>query len=776
VIRSTLAVLAVAFALAHIPYIASTLEDIDSVNFALGVRDFDVADHRPHPPGYPMYIALGKIGVAVTRSFAGDASASTVEATTLSAVSLIGAVIAILLLYRVFGVLSATAAQAGGDVITAPWRYFNPTALAATALTATAPLFWYLAVRPISDVPGLAMALAAQACLGLAWWRQQPDPTGDRRLTPDRMAASGRMIVLGALLAAISVGFRSQNTLLTLPFLLGVLVDRIGRGFGGAAIGAAAALLVGAVVWAVPLVVASGGVDGYLAALGSQAGEDFAGVQMLYLNPTSPRLAAFALLRTLIYPWDSLLLGGVVIALAAAGIVALAMFDRRALVAVMLLTLPYFLFHLLFHDTTFVRYALPLVPMTVLLAVRGAELVARRAALPVIGAAALWAVSIAAPVLAAYGSEPSPVARLLETMRAERRIARPGALAMHQTFRRPLQAETVEVAPTLPSPPRREWLELAKYWREGHLEPLWFLADPRRTDVELIDPRSRSDHVDFAWSFQSLSNLGGMRPSAVNWYRIAPPGWFAGEGWALTPEIAGISELMGRGPSLAPITAWVRRRSGPVRVLVGGRHLGASAEPPVTFVMTVDGVTVAQWQSGPGFFLETFDLPPGALAGEGLAELTIRAISSQGGTVATAIEQFNLQNQDVLLWGYDEGWQEAESNPELGIWRWMSERATLRIVGATSPLLLTMRVERPRKYFDDDPIVRMTAGDELLGQTTFAAGDTWTVRIPLEALLRTNGRITVETNRTFVPAERGDAPDRRRLGLRVFRVNITSEH
>ena len=63
-IRAALGVLALIFALTHLPYLASTLEDIDSVNFALGVRDFDVASHRPHPPGYPVYIALGKVGVA----------------------------------------------------------------------------------------------------------------------------------------------------------------------------------------------------------------------------------------------------------------------------------------------------------------------------------------------------------------------------------------------------------------------------------------------------------------------------------------------------------------------------------------------------------------------------------------------------------------------------------------------------------------------------------------------------------------------------------------
>ena len=70
----------------------------------------------------------------------------------------------------------------------------------------------------------------------------------------------------------------------------------------------------------------------------------------------------------------------------------------------------------------------------------------------------------------------------------------------------------------------------------------------------------------------------------------------------------------------------------------------------------------------------------------------------------------------------------------------------------------------------------MLAGDEVVGQTTFASGDTWTVTVSLDALLRTDGRVTVETNRTFVPAERGDGGDRRRLGLRVFDVRVASQH
>ena len=758
--RSALTVLALAFLLAHVPFLAPSLEDIDSVNFALGVRDFDVADHRPHPPGYPIYIGLAKIAVAAGGVLGAGSAQSAVEARALSALSLISAVAALFAMYALFRALSRSEVRA----------------LAATALAASSPLFWYLSVRPMSDVPGLAAALVALACLALAWWRQRPDAGGDRRLTPERMEASGRMIVLGALLSGLAIGFRSQNAMLTLPFLGAVLLDRVGRGVAGAMLGAGVAATLGALLWAVPLLIASGGANAYLAALGSQAGEDFAGVEMLYLNPGNARLAALGLLRTLVYPWDSVLLGGLVLVLAGVGAVALLMRDRRTLAAVVMLAAPYLAFHLLFHDTSFVRYALPLVPVTAFLAVVGLEWIAGRAALPAVGALALWAVSIAAPVLSAYAAEPSPTARAVAVMNSGALNAPPGALAMHQVFRRPLEAEVVRVAPVLPSPPRREWLELVKYWRQGHTAPLWFLADPARTDLALIDPKSRVNRSDFLWRWRSLSDLGGMRPTAAHWYQLSVPGWFAEEGWALTPETAGVARLMGRGPSIGPIQAWVRRRPEPLDVLVGGRHLGTTESPPVVFVMAVDGRDVAQWESPPGFFLQHITLPAGTVAGEGFASLTIRALSGKGGSSDTAIEQFDVQSSGALMWGYDEGWHEAEYSPRIGLWRWTSERATLRILNASAPVVVTLNVESPERYFDAPPTVRMLAGDQLLGETTFSDSEVWQVVVPLEALRQADGRIRLETNQWFVPADMDDVSDARRLGLRVFGVNVAFEH
>jgi hypothetical protein len=62
--RLLLGVAAAIFFVAHAAALPRTLEDLDSINFAMGVESFDVPAHQPHPPGYPVYIALGKLSSA----------------------------------------------------------------------------------------------------------------------------------------------------------------------------------------------------------------------------------------------------------------------------------------------------------------------------------------------------------------------------------------------------------------------------------------------------------------------------------------------------------------------------------------------------------------------------------------------------------------------------------------------------------------------------------------------------------------------------------------
>ncbi len=156
------------------------------------------------------------------------------------------------------------------------------------------------------------------------------------------------------------------------------------------------------------MIVLTGGPGGYLAALGSQAGEDFIGVVMLWTNPT-PRVAVFALLNTMVLPWDSSWLGGIVVALALAGSIALL---RRSVSAVLLLLVafgPYAIFHLLFQETLTVRYALPLVPAVALLAAVTVAQATPLATTVVTAALAGMALFHGVPAGAGFARTPNPI-------------------------------------------------------------------------------------------------------------------------------------------------------------------------------------------------------------------------------------------------------------------------------------------------------------------------------------------------------------------------------
>ena len=94
---------------------------------------------------------------------------------------------------------------------------------------------------------------------------------------------------------------------------------------------------------------------------------------------------------------------------------------------------------------------------------------------------------------------------------------------------------------------------------------------------------------------------------------------------------------------------------------------------------------------------------------------------------------------------------------------------------ADSPVAVTIRVEPPRHYFDDNPAVQVMAGDRTIGNTDFAATALWSAIEPFDALQAAGGRVTIRTNRTFVPRDREGNADQRHLGLRVLSLNISSQ-
>src|SRR5207237_7052086 len=139
--------IAAVYLLAHLPFLAPSLEDIDSINFALGLRHFDPALHQPHPPGYPVYMLLGHISLPIVERVT-SLTPVEAEARALAIWSAIGGALCIFAAWSLFSSLGV-----GGWSVEV-W---------VTLLLAASPILWMTGLRPMSDMPGLALAIGAQA-------------------------------------------------------------------------------------------------------------------------------------------------------------------------------------------------------------------------------------------------------------------------------------------------------------------------------------------------------------------------------------------------------------------------------------------------------------------------------------------------------------------------------------------------------------------------------------------------------------------------------------
>jgi hypothetical protein len=211
----TLAAAAVALRLA-------TLVDVpvnwDAAQLVLATERFDVADHRPHPPGYPLYIGAGWLLARLT----GD------RALALSLLSALSAGPAVWLLFLLGRII-------GGPAL----------GLAAGALLATSPLAWYYGSVGLAYGPELALATAVALCT----WHAI-----DRR--------DERALLLGAAALALAGGIRPSAVPLLLPlWSIGLVRQRRTPAFRACGI-----LVLGCLAWALPLLWLSGGPERYLAA------------------------------------------------------------------------------------------------------------------------------------------------------------------------------------------------------------------------------------------------------------------------------------------------------------------------------------------------------------------------------------------------------------------------------------------------------------------------------------------------------------------------------
>jgi hypothetical protein len=165
------AVLAVVCAVTRFAAMARSIWGWDEALFCLGMRAYDVASHHPHPPGFPVYIAMAKLARFWTGS----------DFRALQAVNLTAGM---LLFPAVF-------------LLARELRFRFSITVVAAALCAFFPNVWFFGGTALSDVPSIVIASFAAALLF-------------------RGCRSSESYLLGALLLAAAIGIRPQNVLIGL--------------------------------------------------------------------------------------------------------------------------------------------------------------------------------------------------------------------------------------------------------------------------------------------------------------------------------------------------------------------------------------------------------------------------------------------------------------------------------------------------------------------------------------------------------------------------------
>jgi hypothetical protein len=515
------------------------------------------------------------------------------------------------------------------------------------------------------------------------------------------------------------------------------------------------------------LIAFSGGPTAYWHALFDQGAEDLSGIRMLWTSPT-PRTLAEALYYAFVAPWAVWTLAAAILALAAAGAAILWRRQRSSLTMVAWAFLPYLLFDIVFQETFTVRYALPLVVPVAVCAAVAVVTMPRGLAIPVTLAVAMYGAHVGGRSIAAYSRQPAPVFRLLADMRAAapqgtaKPVLAPDRRASFD-LRRPLAwlgPDAPRFEQQLASPPQHEWREAVKYWNGGGTRPVWFVVDPRRTAIDLIQHGDPSAYR-YAMPFPAL--LSGTRPGDIDWYRVGSPEWYVGDGWSLTPEAAGVADADRTGLAAGALHAWAKTNAVNSGTLVlGGRNFDPTVRPTLT--ATVGGRPVVVESLPPGSFLRVLRLP-GDISPDASRYVPVELTSDPPARIG--IEQFDVSTTRAVV-GFGTGWHEREFNPATGqLWRWISDRGAIEYMSSGRAATLRITGESPRRYYSRASRLVIRAADRILSDSMLSDDFTIDVTVPQAD---TPATLTFETDQTHVPAAQGwrRSGDHRTLGLRIY--------
>lgn len=700
-------------------FLPPTLEDIDSVNFALALERFDPRLHQPHPPGYPVYVALARLVHGVIED-------------PPTALGFLSALAQAALVFPLFALFSRLASN-------------RRRAFLSTVLALCCPVLWFNGARPMSDSVGLLFIVSTQALLL-------------------RALSNGKGLTGASFLAGLSLGVRLQTGLLTLPLWLLVVV-RVRRPRAGMA--ALAAVAAGIVVWAIPLILASGGPSEYARAFVQTMG-DAAGSEPLMVGLTLNR-AVRAVVNVAIAPWVSRRLGALVIILAGVGFLAAARRENSSLALALVAFGPYLVMHTLVQQVETVRYSLPYIPLVAWLAVEGLGFLGERLPGPARVESALAAGLVTAcaaltiPALALYDVLPSPAYAALATIDRQA-VNRPDwVLAGHYMFwryfgLRPAGLDLLSTKPGQAVP------GVVEHFRSGDDRDVLFLSYPRRTDLSSFSPTGRRLVGHWEWPGEVLPFLAGERPNETEVVTVQKPWFLPDQGWLLSLEAGRIDEA----PREAERLAYLRATPQPTFLMMAGNPIRDAAG--CTLEIEIQDLLEAAVPCDTDV-LRGYHVPPGPAAP---AYLRLSATTELAGRPRP--EPFILTG---LSYGPDgetgfvhgAGWFHPERDEGLRLFRWASPRARSMLHIPQGGARLVIEGSVPLKYLGSGLALTLSEKGVPLASTPLIAS-----RFRLEAELKGSEEafreIELVTTRGFVPDDAQHNGDRRLLAVRVYEFDL----
>lgn len=224
--KRLLLLLTVVIGLTRFLAMARSLNDWDEALFSMGVAEYDINLHHPHPPGYPLFVAAAKVVHLAGLN----------EFRCLQVVVLLGA-------FLLFPAAVLFARECG---------FSFTTAVCGASIFVFLPNVWLYSGTGFSDIPATTLGLAA--CWLLLRGRRD-----------------ARSYLLGAIVLGIATGVRIPNLLIgAVPALLGTMARLRARDFRNVLL---AALLGGAIAGGSYLgaALASGTIEQYRFMLRAQA-------------------------------------------------------------------------------------------------------------------------------------------------------------------------------------------------------------------------------------------------------------------------------------------------------------------------------------------------------------------------------------------------------------------------------------------------------------------------------------------------------------------------